>query len=227
MQLISRTSVRTWGMTGRHRYAASISAICPNPECSARVVFTAADVFDDGGHGAVVCNAACPACTEITRFWTVRPKAGAAPAEEYEIFMYPSAKRIYRSDGAAEIPPQLQRAFASTIDSFNSSNYTATAVGARRTLEGIFQYLLPENERNKPLARLIEAATGSVDLAAPLKSLSHAIRGGGNLGAHFDPDKEPDENMARQMLELLDYLISYLYVLPKKITDLESNLQEN
>ena len=81
-----------------------------------------------------------------------------------------------------------------------------------------------EEKRNTTLAKLIEHTKANVDLAAPLTSLSHAIRDGGNLGAHFDMEKEPNESLAKQMVELLEYLISYLYVLPKEIADLESSL---
>lgn len=98
---------------------------------------------------------------------------------------------------------------------------------ARRTLEGIFKYLVAQERRNAPLARLIEHVKEDKDLAAPLTSLSHAIRDGGNLGAHFDMEKEPNETLARQMVELLDYLISYLYVLPEEIKKLEQSLGRN
>ena len=67
----------------------------------------------------------------------------------------------------------------------------------------------------------------ALDLAAPLKSLSHAIRDGGNLGAHFDEEREPTEELARQMVELLDYLIAYLYVLPGQIAGLEQSLSKD
>jgi hypothetical protein len=136
--------------------------------------------------------------------------------------MYPPAKTYYPCpEFAPDIPEQLQRAFVSTVEAFNSRNYAATAVCARRTLEGIFKYLLPEDKRKASLAQLIRVASDEIDLAAPLTSLSHAIRDGGNLGAHFDIEKEPTEVLARQLVELLSYLISYLYVLPKEIKKLE------
>lgn len=139
--------------------------------------------------------------------------------------MYPAAKNHYPSpEFAPDIPEALQKAFVSTIDAFNSRNYAATAVCARRTLEGIFKYLVTEEKRKAPLVKLIEHVKNEIDLAAPLTSLSHAIRDGGNLGAHFDMETEPDEALARHMVELLDYLISYLYVLPKEIKKLEQSL---
>ncbi len=142
--------------------------------------------------------------------------------------MYPSAKSYYPApELQSNIPEALQNAFVSTIDAYNSRNYAATAVCARRTLEGIFKYLVSEDQRNAPLARLIERVTEDMDLAAPLTSLSHAIRDGGNLGAHFDMEKEPDQVLAKHMVELLDYLISYLYVLPNEIQNLEESLGRN
>lgn len=141
------------------------------------------------------------------------------------VYMHPVAKNHYPSpEFAPNIPEALQRSLVSAIDAFNSRNYAATAVCARRTLEGIFKYLVSEEKRTAPLAKLIEHAKSDIDLAAPLTSLSHAIRDGGNLGAHFDMEKEPTDLIARQMVELLSYLISYLYVLPSEIKKLEDSL---
>ncbi len=65
------------------------------------------------------------------------------------------------------------------------------------------------------------------DLAAPLNALSHAIRQGGNLGAHFDMVKEPDEQLAKKMVALLEYLITYLYELPAEIEQIEKSLEKD
>ncbi|WP_423814300.1 DUF4145 domain-containing protein [Pseudomonas viridiflava] len=139
--------------------------------------------------------------------------------------MFPSASSGYAYPSLPEtVPAPLQRSLKSTIDSLNAKNFPATAVGARRTLEGIFKYRVEASNRSKTLYQLIDLVKSSSDLAAPLETLSHAIRSGGNLGAHFDDENEPTEEMAGKMVELLDYLVSYLYVLPSKITDLERSL---
>ncbi len=141
------------------------------------------------------------------------------------IYMYPPVRSFFQASSlSAEVPEPLKRSFASTVDAFNARNFVATSVCCRRTLEGIIKYLLPEDKRKGNLIRLIDLAAASLDLAAPLKSLSHAIRDGGNLGAHFDEEREPTEELARQMVELLDYLIAYLYVLPGQIAGLEQSL---
>jgi len=186
--------------------------------------------LDDQVRNATVVSGNCPACQQPVHFWAIRderqPKGN--DGNPSSIYMYPEAHSYYsHPDFLSDIPEPLARSFVSTVDALNSSNFAATTVCARRTLEGIFKYLVPEKEQKKPLAQLIEHVKSNNDLAAPLQSLSHAIRDGGNLGAHFDMEKEPDAVIARQMVELLEYLISYLYVLPKEINALESSLNSN
>lgn len=209
MQLIPSSSVRNWSKYGNGKAPAAISTVCPH--CSEKGIFALANHQDDTARLAVAATARCPGCNRPVHFWALRHEQ--APKGDIDnpaaVFMYPSAKNYYPSpDFAPDIPEALQRSFISTIDAFNSSNYAATAVCARRTLEGIFKYLVTEENRKTNLARLIEHAKNEIDLAAPLTSLSHAIRDGGNLGAHFDMEQEPDHLLARQMVELLDYLIT-------------------
>lgn len=228
MQLIPSSSVRAWSKHGNGKAPNSISTVCPH--CSEKGIFALSNHQDDTARLAIAATARCPGCHRTVQFWAIRheqtPKGNQDnPAA---VYMYPVAKNYYPSpELAADIPGPLQRSFISTIDAFNSRNYAATAVCARRTLEGIFKYRVSEENRKANLAQLIECAKKEIDLAAPLTSLSHAIRDGGNLGAHFDMEQEPDDVLARQMVELLDYLISYLYVLPNKISKLEESLGKN
>lgn len=228
MQLVPASSVRCWVTVGNGKTPASISTVCPH--CGEKGIFALSNQHDDTARLAVASTATCPGCNRHVFFWAVRHEQ--KPKDDTNnpaaVYMYPVAKNHYpHPDFAPDIPEALQRSFVSTIDAFNSGNHAATAVCARRTLEGIFKYLVDEDKRNAPLAKLIENVKSSKDLAAPLTSLSHAIRDGGNLGAHFDMKKEPNEMLARQMVELLDYLISYLYVLPEEIKKLEQSLGKN
>lgn len=225
MQLIPTTSVRSWTTIGQSKAPTSISAVCPH--CAEKVIFSLSGHHDDTHRLAIASSGRCPGCNRIARFWALRnaqqPKeANDNPAA---IYMYPPATGFYPiPEFSSDVPEPLQRAFVATVDALNSRNYTATAVSARRTLEGIFKYLVPENKRDKNLASLIELVKSERDLAAPLTSLSHAVKDGGNLGAHFDMENEPDETLSWQMVELVDYLISYLYVLPSKIETVEAKL---
>ncbi len=219
MQLIHEISVRQWSTQGSVKFPSSISIFCPY--CRDKGIFLTSKHLDDTDRNTRSSTANCPGCKENVHFWTIKEK------DEIKNFMYPEVENLYPTPQfLSDIPEPLQRAFISTVDSFNSQNYVATAVSARRTLEGIFKYLVSEYKDNDTLFKLIEKAKEEIDFSAPLTSLSHAIRDGGNLGAHFDMEKEPDHILAKQMIELLDYLISYLYVLPNEIKKLEHSLNK-
>ena len=226
MQSVPLTMIRGWVAFNNNRVPKVVSEVCPY--CGEKGNFSPGDHQDDGHRLTIASTAACPGCNRKVHFWTLRRKrsAGTNDFEQYAVFMHPPAASHYPvPEFSLNVPEPLQRAFVSTIDSLNTKNYTATAVGARRTLEGIFKFMVAdESKRPNNLEKLIDHVTSTADLAKPLKALSHGIRGGGNLGAHFDPDNEPSAALARQMVELLGYLISYLYVLPQQIENLEQSL---
>jgi hypothetical protein len=218
MQEISSNFINHWSATSNFKFAQSISTFCPF--CHERVNFNASNLVEDAHRKTISHSSDCPACRKIVSFWTI-----SMEGDEVIVYMFPECKG-YRKVlfTASEIPDPIKRSYESTVNAFNSKNYTATAVCCRRTLEGIFKYRLPEDKKNLPLARAIDQIKNSEDLAKPLNNLSHAIRQGGNLGAHFDMEKEPDEELAKAMVDLLEYLIEYLYTLPNQIERIDNVL---
>ncbi|MEQ9564413.1 MAG: DUF4145 domain-containing protein, partial [Pseudomonadales bacterium] len=218
---ISNQSVRSWAPTTQ-KSPSALSTVCPH--CGERVTFSLSRHHEDKFRSAVSGSSGCPNCQVVVHFWAVHNNRGSG-GEPDAIYMYPPVRSFFQASSlSSEVPEPLKKSFVSTVDAFNSRNFVATSVCCRRTLEGIIKYLLPEDKRKGNLIKLIDLAATTLDLAAPLRSLSHAIRDGGNLGAHFDEEKEPTEDLARQMVELLDYLIAYLYVLPGQISELENSL---
>ncbi|CAN5784469.1 hypothetical protein BH24DEI2_BH24DEI2_26460 [soil metagenome] len=205
MQLIPSSSVRSWVKVGNRgaRTPSSISSVCPH--CNEKGVFSLRDYLDDVHRLSIAASSSCPGCNRSVWFWATRNEANPKDNADnpVAIYMHPAVRNYYsHPEFLSDLPEPLQRAFTSTVDALNSRNYVAPAVCARRTLEGIFKYLAPEGKRNTTLAKLIEYTKVNVDLAAPLTSLSHAIRDGGNLGAHFDMEKEPDELLSTPNLNL-------------------------
>jgi len=224
MQKIPLTSIKRWTHMGGYNIPMSVSSYCPH--CGDKVVFSLASHFYDTHRKAQNASAACPSCDNSVSFYTMNPwKIDEEEKDPDVVYIYPPIKK-YRhvKDYSKYIPENLQKAYESTLDSYNSKNYIATAVSCRRTLEGIFLYLPTEGNKEKVLAKAIEKAKKDVDWAAPLNTLAHMIRHGGNLGAHFNEEKEPNEVVAKSMVELLEYLLEYIYELPKNIDELKSNL---
>ena len=173
-------------------------------------------------------NSECANCSKKVRFLAIFPLSGSRyGGQPTEVRMSPAPKASYElSDMPRSVPDRLQQSMQDAVRAYNAQIYGATATSGRRTLEGIFKYMLPEDQRKQNLYQLIRAAEDRIDFKEPLTRLADAIREGGNLGAHFDEEKEPDAEMARRMLDLLSYLIEYLYVLPTRIQDLEERLSQ-
>jgi hypothetical protein len=146
-----------------------------------------------------------------------------------ELYMRPSPSTHREPiEGADMMPTAVRQAYQDTIDVYNARVWSATATQTRRTLEGIVHELLPEEERKGPLAQQLRklAEAESVNLAQPLITLSNSLRESGNIGAHFDLTRTTDQPTAEAMLDLIDYLIEYIYTLPEMIEELNRRVQQ-
>lgn len=226
MQDINLVQVRGWmRVSGDAVIPSVISQKCPH--CMELALFTIGNHMRSDSTFSFSLSSVCPACSKAVAFWSIYPE-GRFSGRPEKICMYPGLPvLVILQDLPDLVPLPLANAYKSAVKSFDTQNYVATAVLARRTLEGIFKYLLPEERRKQNLFKLIDETKSSVDLSAPLTTLSHAIRDGGNLGAHFDETHEPTKEMASSMIELLSYLISYLYILPSQIKELENILESS
>ena len=197
-----------------------ISSACPH--CGIWCLFQMLNTEVNKSSRIGSSRATCPSCKNSLTFVYLYPNVIQQSSLPSCILLVPAPK-LKRPEAfqAESVPENVAKAFENTLRTYLSRNFTATTVMGRRTLEGVFLSVIPERERRLNLHQMIEAAAEEVDFAEPLKKLAHAIRAGGNLGAHFDPSAEPDELMAQQMVELLDYLISYLFVWPARIKELE------
>ncbi|MGC0117558.1 DUF4145 domain-containing protein [Pseudoalteromonas piscicida] len=221
MRLILNHRVKQWTKLQKMSVAHSFSEWCPH--CSEKVIFTTTSHQMDPHRACVSSSTKCPGCNHHVGVWCF-----GANGEEYaEVYIHPNTGEPHApKDVSSIISEPLFRSYTSTIEAYNSGNYVATAVCCRRTLEGLFQELLPEGEKVNNLAKAITKVADTVELSLPIKNLANVLRHGGNLGAHFDMEKEPDDQMALQMLTLLENLIEFLHVLPNEISALEKLLDK-
>ena len=229
MEEIDKNKVKKWISVGNFGALAPKSLTTHCPYCGVLAIFSLDGLQDDYVRFVVISHAACPGCSEIVKVFSMRKLKNPKNKDHNpdNVYMYPPSSKYYRMPVFGdEVPDPLRRAFLATVDAYNSQSYANTAASGRRTLEGIFKYLNETDKREGNLARMIDLAANNEDFAGPLRKLSHAVREGGNLGAHFDLESEPDEEVARQIVELTEYLISYLYVLPTRIKRLESALDK-
>ncbi len=213
------------------RVPQSVSTVCPF--CDTLALFTLYGFMNDQSRRTVSAEAVCPGCSNKIWFWTISPPPNSYPSGQKikhspdAFFIYPKPKSPKQPiEGIEKLPEQLAKAYNSAVKVYNSKVWEATATCCRRTLEGLMKISLPSDKQNLTLQRAINELPNHIDLKKPLTDLSHAIREGGNLGAHFDLLREPDEETATIMLELLEYLFDYMYILPKKIEELDKRVSK-
>ena len=124
-----------------------------------------------------------------------------------------------------ELSGPLKSAYTSTINVVNAKEWNAAAVMCRRLLEGIAKTALLLELQKHSLSKQLGELPKHRDLSKPILELADAVRKGGNLGAHFDLEKEPDEHVATLMLELCEDLLQYLFTLPLRIAELHSKIE--
>lgn len=207
-----------WVGSGSTTYPATLDTVCPH--CGRQVNFLTENQNPDPNINAVSLTARCTRCSNNVYVWSIDNGS--------ELYMRPAPVARQPVRGADMMPTAVQRAYQSTINVFNTGEWNATATQTRVTLEGIVHHLLPEEERKGPLAQQLRrlAETKTEDLARPLIVLSDALREGGNIGAHFDLTRTTDRDTADAMLDLMDYLIEYIYTLPEMIEELNRRVKQ-
>lgn len=195
------------------------------PGCGEWGAFNTRSFTNVAGKAMSWTNDYCLNCQQKVMFIAVDPDLEEIDSQtDIGLYAYPAPERI-RSPLSGltdvdEFDERLQRAYRSAIKAYNHRDWGGAVVHGRRVLEGISLKLLPDEHSGSGLFEQLEKLPNEVDLGEPIIGVAHAIRKGGNLGAHFDQELETDEETARLVLDLLDELLEYLLVTPGHIEDL-------
>lgn len=225
MYQISLSTVASWQSWSNFWIPTSIDTLCPS--CNRLVNFPVTNQQHDPQRNTISATGRCPGCGKNAHFWIVEPGDGRDSSKRgcANLSIYPKPRTIREPIIAGDkMNTALARSYQSAIAAYNAGLWTAAATSCRRTLEGLVRSLLGENHSKEPLFQQLKALPEKVNLSEPLILLAENLRKGGNVAAHFDLEKEPDQPVAEAMLDLLDYFVEYIYVLKEKAQDLEKRL---
>jgi hypothetical protein len=171
-------------------------------------------------------KAICPGCHEEVRFWIIDPLPSDTEDKRCGcLCMHPSPKLNYQAMiGLDAVPQPIGGAYTSAVNAFNGRDWPGTAGHCRRVLEGIVKNLLPDEDPKQHLAVLLRQLPDKVDLTKGVTALADALKEGGNLGAHFGWEPAADEPMAKQMLELSEFVMEYIYIMPSRARHLQDSV---
>ncbi len=186
------------------------------PSCGESGVFSTMHPTPSPPAKTTVCIAHCPGCNFRIRVVNIEDDDGLL------VFVHPEpSTRLPLGERITAIEA-VDRAYHSAVNAYNSGLWPSCAVACRRTLEGIIK--VRSDESDGTLFARLQSFFENEDLSEPLIHLTGRIREGGNLGAHFDLEKEPTEEVARMMLDLIEYFLEFLFILPVRSRALEESL---
>ena len=203
----------------------SVDFVCPY--CSRQVNFGLPQWRYDQHQNSAIASANCSGCRKRVRFWAIDPvKYGETGGRECaELCMHPTAELDRQPmAGLDKVPGAVAKAYVSAINVYNAKEWNGTAVLTGRALEGLVKSLMPDGKKNQVLAQMLKDLPTEIDLSKTLTTLVDGLRKGRNLGAHFDLEREANQDVAEMMIEFLEYFLEYLYILPGQVEELHNQL---
>jgi len=117
-------------------------------------------------------------------------------------------------------PESVGRFWIQARRSLTDENWDASALMARSALQSA---LREQNAKGKNLKQEIDDLEEKGILPLIIKDWAHNVRALGNEAAHPQADQEPTNPQdAKDIVNFLDFLLEYLYTLPKKIRDYQA-----
>lgn len=122
-------------------------------------------------------------------------------------------------------PESIGRYWLQAKRNISGENWDAAALMARSALQIA---LRDQKAEGKTLYKEIDNLAEKGILPPIMQDWAHNVRELGNDSAHPKPDQKPtNPKDARDILQFLDFLLEYLYTLPKKINDYRERNKEN
>jgi hypothetical protein len=217
MRRINPGSVNSYIRYGNIKIPKSIQCECPG--CRKITEFMLNANYQNSKHNLVT-ECACPTCKRPAIFIIMTKEVVDEHGEHADTYIYDvqAAKHpINQIENLPNIPKDLIRAYRSAINVHQSREHSATAVMSKRVIESILKHFLGEKSKGQPLSQQLEILPNHVDLAKPIHSLSQLLITEGSLHKMLELETEMDYETTSLLMDLLESLIEYLFVLPGKI----------
>ena len=205
----------------------SVAAVCPG--CSLNVVFNTKRRLYDPNRDTSSCSSDCPACGDTVHFWVVDMVAHARQDGEGQpgVYMLPAPQEhMEMSEHEETIPDSVLQYCKTAQDIYFSGNLIATNVLIKTALETVFNDFLPIGNSRGELSMMIRDSISTINHNEPLATLTASTRKHGDLHALFKQHHGTDQDTADAMMQLLETLIMYLYVLPAQFKQLGARFAE-
>lgn len=227
MRRINPGSVNSYIKYGNLKIPKSIQCECPG--CRKTTEFMLNANYQSSKNGLVT-ECSCPLCKKAAVFIIMTKDVQDEQGEHADTYIYDlqaSRHPINQIENLSNIPKDLIRAYRSAINVHQSRENSATAVMSKRVIESILKHFLGEKSKGQPLAQQLEILPNHVNLAKPIQSLSHLLAADGPLHRMLELESDMDYEMTSLLMDLLESIIEYLFVLPGKIEVTHDKIANN
>jgi Domain of unknown function (DUF4145) len=158
----------------------------------------------------------CPACSGLILQQTYL-ESGWPVGEEQIRILYPASRE--RLTG---LPVEIAKEYEASLKVQRISS-DACAVLARRTLEAILTH---ENATGNTLEKKVDSLLMSARIPQLLADVAHLGRKIGNMGSHFEKGEAVSDEDVAIMLDFLETILEYLYVIPAQVNYVKARLSK-
>lgn len=213
MRRILPGSIVNYSQYGHLKIPKDIKSKCP--ECEKSSVFCLKINYQENRTG-LISNGSCSHCKHTTQF-VIMLNNSTGSSDEPIIYINEERNPFHQIEKNNIIPKDLLRAYRSAINVHNIKDTSATAVMTKRVLEGIIKSFLNEKVEGHELSEQLALLSEHINFSKPLQQLSELVKSEERLLKILELEIDPDEEMADLLIELLNSLIEYLFILPSRI----------
>lgn len=213
MKRIYPGSIIAYSQFGHLKVPKNAKTVCP--ECQKKVEFILKSTYQTSKHGLMT-ESTCPSCKDSIPFIIITKEKDGKP-DLYIYDPHTSTHPLSQIEMLPKVPDELIRAYKSAVNVHQAKENAATAVLAKRVIENILKHFLKEKGKGLTLEQQFEILPEHINLVKPVTSLSSLMTPEGGLHRMLELETELDDETAEILMDLLEDLIQYLFVLPGKI----------
>lgn len=227
MRRILPGSILSYSQYGYLKVAKNIKTKCP--KCGKSGEFTLKANFYQVRKTGLFGEGVCSVCKKPSEFVIMLSDNSDQTIKEADIYIYdPTASqgRLENFERNKNMPIDLVRSYTSALNVSQSQDNSATAVMSKRVLESVLKNYLGERTKDQSLSQQFEQLPEHVDLTKPIHALSHLVHPDRPFSEMLELEREIDDETAVLLMELLEGLIEYLFILPEKIETVQDKIEK-
>lgn len=231
---------RDWVMHGgtKRWIPVRISSICGWSDCARKIqLFSVKPQYVDQRSACL--ESECGDCRKSSKFYAIGLSNHQTLPWCESVWQHPIPEFKALSISSGSLLFEIFDAYEEAVGCFNDGRWRAVVTECGRALEGITQDKFVTKEQREALAAI--AQSGELDVSSnasefrqqvagilfgPLLDLTKVIRLGRLTGAHFNLKRKADQEIAREVLDLTEYVIQYFYTLQPRAEALRVKIDE-